>query len=302
MITNLPNSNNFKFLARESLIQAFNNLYQIVKDYNFSKKEGIIDFGENEIWDYHKGDLRSCLLLVYQGYELYLKSEICNESPLLLIETSRSDWPTKSNSDNKDFNDLFTISGEALTRTYNAIRKDSQERDSLNAEFEKIRKKRNVITHSAPDFKITPKQLIEPSIQIITFFEGKDQWWILTKQNHVEHPLFGYSDYDYELSELLLRLQFIKNQTSLGFLNKNCTIDLKSRKYLCPYCTRYLTDVGLSLDEIPKWTFLSPNTPDSDKVICFSCQQYFEVEREKCENEDCKGNVISDGYCLSCYG
>lgn len=104
MIKNLPTSENFKLLARECLIQTINNLYQIIEGYNFSKKEGVIEFAESEIWNYHKGDLRTCLILVHQGFELYLKSKICDESPLLLLETSKSDWPTNPNSADKDFN------------------------------------------------------------------------------------------------------------------------------------------------------------------------------------------------------
>lgn len=303
MITNLPNSNNFKQLARDCLIQTFNNLYQIFENYHFNKSEGNIDFEETELWRYHKGDLRTCLILVYQGLELYLKAEICKESPLLLIETSRNDWPTSPASIDKDFNELFTISGESLVRTFNALSVKEIEKNILNSTFERIRKRRNVVTHSSPNFAITPKELIQDSVLIISLFEGRDKWWSLTKENNVDHPLFGYGDYDYELANLLLKLEFIKSKSGYNFLNKYSSINLKSRRYHCPYCTRYLGDIGYGSDDAPKWTYLVPNSPTSTNVMCYGCQQSFKVARVKCGNESCNGNVvdIDNWVCLTCF-
>ncbi|MEQ8927120.1 MAG: hypothetical protein RLO81_14970, partial [Fulvivirga sp.] len=185
-----------------------------------------------------------------------------------------------------------------LIRTFNALQ--SHQGEELNNAFELLRKRRNVIMHSSPEFDISPKELIESTIQIISLFEGDDQWWSLIKQYHVDHPLFGWSDYDYELSHLLFRLQFIKNYSTLGYLNRYTTVELKSRKYLCPYCTKYLTDLGYSEEEIPRWSFLKPNKPTSNAIFCFSCQQNFEIEREPCHEDGCKGNVLYEGLCLTC--
>lgn len=303
MIQNLPNSDNFKQIARNCLIQTINNLYQIFESYQFSENAKVLDFEEEELWQYHKGDLRTCLMLVYQGLELYLKSVICEESPLLLIETSRTDWPTNPSSNDRDFNELYTLTGESLIRTFNALPLNGTDKDVLNTVFDRIRKKRNVITHSSPNFTIAPDELIKDAVLILSTFEGNDKWWTLIKENNVDHPLFGYGDYDYELANLILRLEFIKKKSGIGYLNKYSTINLRSRSYLCPNCTRYLGDLGFNSNDVPKWSFLSPNTSTSKTVLCFSCQQNFNIERVKCTNEVCKGNVIDieNRVCLTCF-
>lgn len=301
MIKNLPTQQNFKGLAKDCLLQTTNNLFEITKDYTGEKHDVYSDLDENEIWGHHRGDLRTCLVLLYQALELYLKGEICKESPYLLLETPRHDWPTNPESIDKDFNELFTISADQLLRTFNAIYTDTEKKKDINKIFNDIRKKRNIITHSSPTFDITPQYLIETCIKCFTLFEGNDEWWLQTKQNIVDHPLFGYGDYDYELANLAFRLDFIKEKVGLKFLNKHSDIDLTARKYYCPYCSHYLSDIGHQKSEITKWAMLYPNKPDSTNLLCYSCQNTFTVTRIKCTSGDCKGNVVSDSnVCLTC--
>lgn len=301
MIKNLPTRQNFNSLAKDCLLQTTNNLFEITKDYTELKDEVYADLDEVELWDHHRGDLRTCLVLIYQALELYLKGEICDESPYLLLDTPRQDWPTNPESMDKDFNELFTISGDQLLRTFNAIYTDSERKREINKIFNDIRKKRNIITHSSPSFQITPQYLIETNIRCFTLFEGNDEWWFQTKQNIVDHPLFGYGDYDYELANLTYRLEFIKGKVGLKFLNKHSDFDLTARKYYCPYCSHYLSDLGRENLEITKWAMLNPNKPDSTTLLCYSCQNTATVTRTKCTNEGCKGNVISEeGVCLTC--
>ncbi len=300
MIKNLPSRDNFKGLAKDCLIQTINKLFEIAKDYNENKEDVYQDLDESEIWKHHKGDLRTCLVLIFQGLELYLKGEICSESPFLLLDTPRQDWPTNPESANKDFNELFTVSGDQLLRTFNAVYANQVTKREINALFNDIRRKRNIITHSSPSFEITPKYLLENAIKCFTLFEGKDQWWLLIKQNIVEHPLFGYGDYDYELANLVFILEFIKDKTGIKFLNNHSEYELGARKYYCLYCYRYLADLGVTNLKVTKWAILSPNEPTSEGLICYSCQNTFKVERVKCTNSGCKGNVSNQNVCLTC--
>ena len=116
MITNLPTSTEFEDVAKQCLIQAFNIVYEIDKDLIY-----IEEVPDKDVWEYHLGDLSTSLILVYQAIEAFTKASICKESPLLLIDLNRIDWPTLPNSKDKDFNELFTISGESLIRTYCSV-------------------------------------------------------------------------------------------------------------------------------------------------------------------------------------
>lgn len=302
MIINLPTQENFNKLAIECLIQTTNNLYEIGRNYTEFKDELFSDVNEDEIWKHHNGDLRTCLVLIYQGLELFIKEEICKTSPFLLLETPRQDWPTNPDSINKDFNELYTISGDQLIRTFNAIYFDESNKKEINEIFNEIRKKRNIITHSSPNFTIEPKYLLETAIKCFTLFEGKDKWWHQIRKNILEHPLFGYSDYDYDSTHLIFRLNFIKDKAGIKFLNSHSDINLTGRKYNCPYCAHYLKDMGFDKLELAKWALLHPNSPTSDTLFCYSCQETFGVSRTDCTNNPCKGNVISeDNICLTCY-
>lgn len=56
-----------------------------------------------------------------------------------------------------------------------------------------------------------------------------------------------------------------------------------------------------------KWAFLQPNKPTSKIIKCVNCGSGFNVTREDCIYEDCKGNVIYSNVaegtviCLTCY-
>jgi hypothetical protein len=66
-------------------------------------------------------DLSTSLILVYQAMESLMKARVCVISPLMLLDMKRTDWPTMPDSGDKDFNELFTIGGESLQRTFFAI-------------------------------------------------------------------------------------------------------------------------------------------------------------------------------------
>jgi hypothetical protein len=74
-----------------------------------------------DIWNHHHGTLRTALILLHQAIEGLMKAVICETSPLLLIDKPRKDWPTLPHTDEKDFDSLYTIGGEALLTTFCAV-------------------------------------------------------------------------------------------------------------------------------------------------------------------------------------
>lgn len=54
-----------------------------------------------------------------------------------------------------------------------------------------------------------------------------------------------------------------------------------------------------------RWSFLEPNTPESTIIHCVNCDASFDVIRNDCSFEACKGNVIHDYdgelNCLTCF-
>lgn len=299
MITNIPKPHDFENVAKQCLTQAFNIVFE--EDRFLLEDESLL---RKEFWKYHLALLNTSVILVYQAIESLLKSEICKESALLLIDLKRQDWPTGPESPEIDFNDLFTINGESLTKTYSATIGDSNIKSELVNFIEEVRVNRNRIVHGTSHNIITPEYVIRIIIQTFNMFSGIDSWWNTTRELLINSPIFGIYDEDYEEADFIERLDYVEQILGKGEFNKQFTLDLKSRRYLCPWCWKSLGQEGQDLDS--KWSFLIPQkTENVIDIECLNCQRKHKVIRKDCQESYCKGNVIhqfEDGkeLCLTC--
>lgn len=299
MITNIPKAEDFKNVGKQCLIQSFNIVFEedryLIEDSNLPRKE---------FWKYHLALLNTSVILVYQAIEALLKSQICKESALLLIDLKRQDWPTGPGSQEKDFNDLFTISGESLTKTYSATIGNENININLVEFIEEVRKTRNRIVHGASHNHITPEYIITIILKTFENFLGVDSWWKTTRGLLIDNPIFGIYNEDYEEADFLERLDYVEQIMGKGAFNNHFKLDLGCRRYLCPWCWEALGQESKDLHS--KWAFLAPqNTENAKDVVCVNCKRDHKVSREDCIQKDCKGNVIhhfKDGkqLCLTC--
>lgn len=281
------------------MIQSFNIVFEedrhLVEDSNLPRKE---------FWTYHLALLNTSVILVYQAIEALLKSQICKESALLLIDLKRHEWPTGPESQEKDFNDLFSISGESLTKTYFATTGNDSINKILVEFIEEVRKTRNRIVHGASHNNITPEYIIDIVLKTFKHFLGIDSWWDTTRELLIDNPIFGIYNEDYEEADFLERLDYVERIIGKGAFNRHFKLDLKGRRYLCPWCWESLGQE--SQDLYSKWAFLTPQkTKNAEDVVCVNCKRGHSVSRADCIQEDCKGNVIhhfSNGnqLCLTC--
>ncbi len=307
MIVNIPTKIDFETVAKENLTQAFNLLYKVYEDYSYYDDEIIKEeVPINDIWKHHNGTLRTALILLHQAIEGLMKAGICETSPLLLIDKPRKDWPSLPQSENKDFDNLYTIGGEALLSTFCAVNSKIDINSNLINFIEEIRKKRNQVIHGFNKSNVTTKYIIENILKIFTIWFGKDNWLKELKIHLIESPLFGYFDYDFESANSYKYLDFVLFILGKNKLSKYVSFDIKGREYFCPKCK---SDIDGDYGElISKWAFLNPNIPNSTNLSCTNCQENFEVKRKKCIEANCKGNVVfydeensGDTTCLTCF-
>ena len=128
-------------------------------------------------------------MLIHQGIEGFMKSEICLISPLLLLDNKRTDWPVLPNQADKDFNDFYTVGAEGLIHTFLATRKTVVD-NHLIKHIEEIRKLRNQIIHGISKTKLNPKYLVEKIIDTYTLFKSKDEWWDTVRNIHFNSSTF----------------------------------------------------------------------------------------------------------------
>ena len=299
MITNIPKVKDFENVAKQCLTQAFNIVFE--EDRHFVYDEGL---PRDKFWEYHLAHLNTAIILVYQGIESLLKSQICSESALLLIELKRQDWPTGPVSDDKDFNDLFTISGESLTKTYSATLKGTNIDNSLVNFIEEVRIARNRIMHGASHNIITPEYVVEIILKTFNYFLGKDSWWNTTRELLINNPIFGIYNEDYEEADFIERLDYVEELIGKGKFDRQFEMNLKCRRYLCPWCWDSLGQEGQDLES--SWGFLIPQkTRNVTEIECLNCQRKNTVIRKNCADVGCKGNVIFENkdkteICLTC--
>jgi hypothetical protein len=288
MFTDIPTDKDYRNSAIECLIQAYDNIWSIDNSLNN-------DTPREEIWDYHQIVLRTGIVLIHQGVEGLMKAEVCKVSPLLLIDKKRSEWKTLPDSADESFSNAYTIAGDDLLRTFFAcITPGSVPRDFL-AHYEEVRTKRNKIAHGVSNDQLTPEYVLTLVLSSFTYLIGKDSFWASVLEKFYQHPGHEHDDFDLELEEMMQynRMDHLHLFLKEAELKSHFSVDITARPYLCPDCTEkgeVTTKDGMTHPE-SKWAFLNPNLPDANNLSCIVCQMDFEVIREDCGYNGCKGNV-----------
>ncbi|MBO0360450.1 hypothetical protein J0X19_20985 [Hymenobacter sp. BT186] len=296
MLTAIPNPDDYKNVGIECLVQAYKSIFSVD---NGEMRHGV---ERGQIWKYNEIVLRTSIVLIHQGIELLLKSEVAKKSPLLLIDQRRGEWKTLPNSGDESFTDLYTIGGNDLLRTFYACIPANSISEDFITHFEDVRVKRNKIVHSIGGEEISPEDVLKLILWTFTFLLGPDSFWESVLDKFYNHPGHEVGDEELEFEEIqqYIHLVYLEGILGKGELNNHFKVDLKARRYYCPTCTAgggVLVKGDDSVEEYPsgKWAFLSPNAPDSTGLECLVCRESFDIERKDCnptEGEPCKGNVI----------
>lgn len=302
MIKNIPNSNDFKILAQECCFKAFDMIFSLHREWYYSvvmEKEDY--FEQKEYIEYNDVTLRTSLIVLHQGVEYYLKYYVAKKSPLFLLDKQPAELPYLPSKKNKDFNELNMISGDNLISIYCGLSEKTEDAlKEICKEYEKLRIQRNIVTHSISSEKTSIKIILENFLFFNKVFNDKN-WFSFLKEMYRKNPIFGIDDMELEESDFHLNLDFVEKHISKNLFQKEIdNVDIKSRRYLCPECA-YQISRHEFYPEISKWAFLKPNESSSKKIVCLVCEKESLIERTKCKKADCKGDVIYEDTCLSCY-
>jgi len=232
MILDLPKAEDYFKAGCECLLQAYKNIYDVDNGY---ENMGI---AKNELWEYNKIVLNTSLILVHQGVELMIKGIVCHESPLLLIDQKRREWKTLPNQKDVKFSNLYSISGEDLISTLYALENKVQNSVDFISHCRNVRELRNEIIHGPGKVDLTPENIVILVLKSFTFLEAKNAFWEFLLTRITEHPAFFNSDiiWETELVSELKHLDYLENLIGINELNNHFELDLKGRRYYCPYC------------------------------------------------------------------
>jgi hypothetical protein len=303
MIKNIPNPEDFHILAKECFFKSFDMTFSLYREYYYSCiSEGKEDlYAEADFLNHNDITLRTSLIVLHQGVEYYLKYFTAKKSPLFLLDKSPAELPLLPDSKDKDFNELNTISGDNLISIFCGLsEKNKDELTKICSEYNELKKQRNLVVHSISDKKTDLKIILNNFLFFHRQFNEKN-WFHFLKEMYAQNPIFGIDDSELEEADFYMILDFVEKNIGKNSLQKEIeSVDIKKRRYLCPLCSSQISRYEYYPD-ISKWAFLNPNTPNSKKLLCLNCEKETEIERKKCGKDNCKGNVIYDNTCMTCY-
>ncbi|MDZ8108445.1 MAG: hypothetical protein RM338_22865 [Nostoc sp. DedQUE12a] len=326
MIVDVPTGDDFKAAGIDFLNLAWDIIISLLiklKEAQDFYEEYYADEDENEeisnyynlpsdeYWKKAQRHLSTALSLTQQGSEFLLKGHIATVSPYLLLSGDPNNYPSKSHERDVRFSEFKTIDAQDLIRAYNTVVSCRLPEDFKN-KFEHIRSKRNTIMHTVDlNLSIEITNLFIEILEISHYLISPHSW-IKYRKDFIEKEPDSVLYQQAELTEYNKIIYILSREVNLliGILKpaetrKYFNFDKKQRRYICPYCydcafrKTYLEEGSY---EMPRLAQLLPNESASTSVYCLVCSQTSEVLREDCSNNNCRGNVIDEGYgiCLTC--
>jgi hypothetical protein len=251
-----------------------------------------------QYWDAADRQIANAIVLAQQAIEFLLKGRIAAVSPYLLIANDPKDWPRADRNNKIEFSQFRSIDAVQLPKILNCVLAQKLP-DEFQAHYDYLRDLRNRLMHSVGRAPIQGPDFYKLVLKSFKHLEpGKS--WFRERQRHLESDeravLYSGDDARYQLVKEVLRVIDSLGPAEcfelLGF-------DKRKRRYLCPSCEmelHALEDMGAYLCQFPG------DEPGQTSLKCYLCEECFEVERTRCSDKNCEGDVIwvEDELCLTC--
>ena len=250
-------------------------------------------------WGSSQPALANAFSLVQQGMELALKARIARVSPYLLIGRDPKDWPRRVASEDTSFGEFRSLDAADLIKVHNSLNSPRLS-DEFAHFWDQVRRDRNKILHSIAPKAYDPATIIRTIlIAAETLFD--DLSWparLLRAHDGDRNAATGYDEYTFNIvmQEIDDAISFLSTAEAKRFLD----FDKRRRSYLCPRC-HYASNRDWQ-DTWPHLAQLRSKASGETTLDCIVCETPTTVDREECVELGCKGDVISDGMCLTCTG
>lgn len=305
MIVNIPTPQALDDVALRLYFSAWSSLIRIRQDFDQVFVPGEDprpvqgQWGEewSEYIDGYQPELQAVCSVIQQSNELALKAKICAVSPFLLLLNSDPKFSTVGR--DIDFSELRTLDAVDLPAAVNSLCAEPLSDEYIQAynEIRSLRNKFAHLGHAGQSFQ--PEELIELLVrQYVELWRGRP--WLKDRVSFASRtgPAFfhdgKYSSAASEvIDELPLNFAAIKKSAFKTLFG----ITKTTRRYLCHSCIRDASTrfYEVNLDE-SKTAFLK----DNSTLHCLMCDEDYEVKRQHCLIDDCKGNVISESEYSGC--
>lgn len=305
MIVNEPNHASLNAAALRFHFSAWEIVIDVIRD--FDEHYEVISY-DNEIardveWQqYRKSaqfDLETLFTYVAQASELALRGRICSISPFLLL--MNTDNKFRRTASDIDFSELRTIDAVDVPSVANGVC-DAKLSEKFTQQYQMVRSLRNKIVHMG-EAGLPFKD--EGLITLLC-----DQYNELWSNKHFFRSWIGFSskkrtsyfndDKNYsDSTDAMLSIPFFSKYLNKGQFNNLFGFSKYRRRYVCHYCcyAACLEQHGLEL-----MYYKSAYLKENNLLYCGVCENEFGIERKRCVDPHCKGNVIfsDEGFAPSC--
>ncbi|WDQ16446.1 hypothetical protein [Rhodopirellula sp. P2] len=249
---------------------------------------------EQRFWQRVQKHLGQSLSLSVQGTEFLLKGRIARISPYLLIANKVAEWPKQNSDGNIRFADFKTVDAQDLCRLYGAVSENPLD-DEFTDLFTQLRRKRNVLVHSVDNsLKLVAKEILVNCLVVSEHLIGQQKWFGVRR----EYQVSDVEDYEDSCVNCVLGREFgiLMEVLEPAQLHRFLGLNKRRRYYRCPSCQGECADWGLRTLS----AFFPTKEPGQRELYCFVCEETFDVERSKCLDEECQGDVLYEDDCLTC--
>lgn len=302
MIVDIPTPSEFQAAGLNQIHLAWKIVMQAVHDLDdatyFKLADETPEEAVDEYWRRSQPALGNALSLIQQGIELVLKGRIASVSPYLLIGDPK-EWSNRAATEAVPFGEFHTLDAASLVKVHNAV--STILLDETFAEFwTQLRIDRNKIMHSPTPGYFDPPRAVRTVLEAIYNLFSDQSWPQRLLNLELQSKFAALGDLDnainYVMRETNDALRHLSPSEALKFLK----FDKGRRAYICPHC--YFQANRDWQDEWPHLAQFLEKKPGATELHCIVCEQATEVERIACQNEDCPGDVIAEGICLTCSG
>lgn len=297
MIKDIPRRDDFYAVGNALLNQAWDEAMSLLIELE-EARDWIDAEDEEEYWTSSRTQMATALAIAHQAAEFYLKGRISEVSSFLLIANSAREWPAAERDGNISFSRFRTVDSQDLVRLHDSCVATPFD-NAFKSRLELLRVRRNSIMHTVDrNIHVKVGELVEIILEIHETLVGGG--WVDFRRNALEESSTGKIFYgDWAEPRLVYEFKAIKGILTPYAINRYFSFNSKQRVYICPRCTwSTCRDHGIEFHS----AIIMPNAPDSTAVWCPVCNEGQEVERLDCNDQECRGNVISREWdrCLTC--
>lgn len=250
-------------------------------------------------WRRSQPTLGNAASLIQQSVELALKGRIAAISPFLLIlRPEGRDLPKGIKGGDIPFSSFRSVDAADLLRLHNTVVTPELRLDDKFAGYwDDLRRRRNVIMHSARASGTTSRLLTSPElakdiIRVTLQLHPGKSWYERMVEHGEADKIAAAHDISPEVNRgaALLTLAHMVDVLRPAFVREYLGIDERRRLYECPACLGAVERNIFDDDPFPRYARLVAQPDGSAYVSCPICRMESPVIRGKCT--ECKGTVL----------